>query len=216
MTKIIDISVPVEEGMVVWPNSLKPSFKFVSSHKKGDLWTETEVSMNLHTGTHIDAPLHRIRAGNPIDKVLLGALVGPAFVAFLPKIKTIASKDLDNLNLPKNTTRLLLKTANSEMPRVKFRKNFVGLTPDAAHWIAKRNIQLVGTDYLSVAQFDKQPEVHEILLKKEVVLLEGLNLSGVRPGAYQLICLPLKLIGTEAAPVRAVLIHTPVLLNFVS
>lgn len=211
--KIIDISTPIKKEMVVWPKSLKPGFKLVFSHKKGDLWTQNEINMDLHTGTHIDAPLHKIKSGAPIDKLKLETMIGPAFVAYLPKVKTITSEVLGNLKLPIRTNRLLFKTSNSDFSpkqRKSFQKKFVALTPDGAQWLADRKIKLIGNDYLSVGVFSStgkdQAEVHRILLKKGIVLLEGLNLSGVKSGVYQLFCLPIKLVGTEAAPVRAVLI----------
>ncbi len=213
MTKIIDISTPIREGMVVWPGSLKPHFKQVLSFKKGDSWTETEINMDLHTGTHIDGPLHRIRGGASVDKLGLEAMVGPAFVAYLPKAKTITPEILDNLNLPKGTSRLLFKTSNSKLwakQNTGFQKKFVALTVNGAEWLVDHKIKLIGNDYLSVGQFSEdgrvQAEVHRILLEKGIALLEGLNLSGVKPGIYQLICLPVKLVGTEAAPARAILI----------
>lgn len=207
--KIIDISTPIREKMVLWPKSAKPCFRQVSSHKKGGLWTETEMNINLHTGTHIDSPLHRIKGGVSVDRLSLGIMVGPAFVAYLPEAKVITPKELGNLYLPKETSRLLFKTFNSNFWKnkaKKFQKKFVGLSPDAASWLVKKKIRLIGNDYLSIAQFDEQPEVHRILLKNKIILLEGLNLSGVKPGVYQLICLPLKLAGCEAAPARAVLL----------
>lgn len=210
---IIDISMPVKEKMVVWPKSLKPHFRRVFSHERGDLWAQTELGFDLHTGTHIDAPLHRIRSGASLDKMPLETLVGPAFVVFLPKVKAITADVLNELNLPKDTNRLLFKTSNSNFwskKTIGFQKKFVALTVDGAQWLAGHKIKLVGNDYLSVGQFTKdgkiQAEVHRILLGKGIVLLEGLNLSGVKPGDYQLMCLPLKLVGTEAAPCRAVLI----------
>ncbi|MBI2042739.1 MAG: cyclase family protein [Candidatus Nealsonbacteria bacterium] len=208
--KIIDISLSIDKNIPVWPKSSKPNFKLVSSHKRGDLWTETEINMNLHTGTHIDAPLHRIKRGASVDKIPLEILSGPAFVAYLPKAKSITSKELDGLRLPKGTSRLLFRTANSnlwERKQKKFQNDFVALSVDGALWLATHKIRLVGNDYLSVAPFGKDTaEVHRILLQKGIIALEGLNLSGVKPGEYQLICLPLKLTGPEAAPVRAVLV----------
>lgn len=207
--KIIDISIPLENGMPVWPKSVGPRLKRILSFKKGDSWTETEIQMNLHTGTHIDSPLHCIRGGVSIDKLPLNAMIGPAFVVYLPKVKAIIAKDLENLNLPKDTSRLLFRTSNSnfwQKKEKKFQKDFVGLAPDAASWIANRGIELVGIDYLSIAQFKKTTEVHRILLKNGIIILEGLNLSKVKQGVYQLICLPLKLINTEAALTRAMLI----------
>ncbi|MBI2626196.1 MAG: cyclase family protein [Candidatus Nealsonbacteria bacterium] len=207
--KIIDISVPIKEGMTVWPKGLAPLFKMISSFNKGDQWTETEVKMNLHSGTHLDSPLHKIKGGSSIDKLRLEEMIGPAFVVHLPKIKVITAQDLDDLNLPKNTARLLFKTFNSNFwknKEKKFQKKFVGLSPDAASWLVSHKIKLVGNDYLSVAQFDKQPEVHKILLENKIILLEGLNLSSVKAGVYQLICLPMKFMNTEAASARAILI----------
>ena len=213
MTKIIDISIPIKKGMPIWPGSLKPNFKRVFSHEKGDLWTQTEIHMDLHTGTHIDSPLHRIPSGISIDKLPLKTLVGKAFVAYLPRVVAITSRDLENLNMPGGTTRLLFKTCNSDFwskQKIGFQKKFAGLTVDGAQWLADHGIELIGNDYLSVSLFTKkgevQAEVHRILLKKNIVLLEGLNLAGVKPGVYQLICLPLNLAGLEASPVRAVLI----------
>jgi len=211
--KIIDISVSLKEGMPVWPGSLRPNFKQVFSHKKGDLWTQTEIHMDLHTGTHIDSPLHRIKGGITIGKLPLDAMMGPALVAFLPKVKAITAKDLENLNLPKGTTRLLFKTSNSNFwskQKIGFQKKFVALTSDGAQWLVDHKIKLIGNDYLSVGVFtdtgEIQAEVHRILLERGVILLEGLNLSGVKPGVYQLICLPIKFTNAEASPVRAVLV----------
>lgn len=192
--KIIDISVPVQEGMPVWPKS--PGINLARSQIKTD----------LHVGTHIDAPLHFISKGASVDKMGLDKLVGRAAVVYLPRVKTIGAKDLEKLNLPQKTTRLLFKTSNSSLWQKKFQKDFVGLTPDAALWLVKRGIELTGIDYLSIARYRETVKVHRILLKNKVVILESLNLAGVKPGIYQLICLPLKLIGTEAALARALLL----------
>lgn len=192
-----------------WPGDVSPRIRQVAAIKKGNQSNDSEITMNVHNGTHIDAPLHFLNKGGTIDKVPLEALTGPAFVAYLPKAKQISAKDLESLKLPPKTGRLLLKTSNSKFweKRVpSFQKNYVGLTSDGASWVAKRGLELVGIDYLSIARFKEVVDVHQILLKKKVVILEGLDLSGVRPGAYQLVCLPLKVIGIEAAPARAILI----------
>ena len=175
MKTIIDISIPVQKEMVVWPKSLKPQFKRVFSHGKGDLWTQTEINMDLHTGTHIDAPFHRIKGVDSLDKLPLETLVGPAFVAFLPKAKVITSKELDGLHLPGGTERLLFKTSNSNFwakKEKKFQKKFVGLSPKGASWLVENKIKLIGNDYLSVAKFDQQPEVHRILLENKIIILD--------------------------------------------
>lgn len=196
--KIIDISAEIKEGMPVWPKTRGVDINF---NPQG-----TVVRLNVHTGIHLDAPLHFIKDGAPIDKIPLEKLIGQAAVVYLPKIKIISALDLENLRLPKKTTRLLFKTSNSKFKERKFRKDFVGLNQEAALWIIKRGIQLLGIDYLSIASYNQTSKVHRILLKNKVVVLEGLNLSKVKAGDYQLICLSLKLSGIEAAPARAILV----------
>jgi arylformamidase len=117
----------------------------------------------------------------------------------------ITASDLKDLN----SRRVLFKTDNSklwESEKKEFQKNYVGLDKSAASWIAESNVKLVGIDYLSIARFNETKEVHQILLKNNIIILETLNLSNVEPGIYKLICLPLKISKAEAVPVRAVLI----------
>jgi len=207
--KIIDISISVNNRISLWPGNQGLKLKRISDMKKGQAYNETSIDMNVHIGTHIDAPRHFIFSGKTIDQMALDAFIGTTFVAYLPKVKTISSADLEKVRIPKSVKRILFKTSNSllwEKRVSKFEKEYVGITPDAAMWLSKRNFKLVGVDYLSVAKFDEAPEVHKILLKKGIALLEGINLSGVRPGKYELICLPIKIAGLEASSTRAVLI----------
>ncbi len=175
---------------------------------RGDSCTDSDLICNLHTGTHVDAPLHFLADGADVTTLTLDILIGPAVVAALPEVDAIVADDLEALNLPADTRRLLLRTRNSEgwcRGECEFHRDFVALTTDAAHWVAERGIQLIGVDYLSVQRFQDGPETHIILLQAGVVILEGLNLSQVVPGDYELICLPLKLAGAEGSPVRAIL-----------
>lgn len=207
--KIIDISISVNNGTPLWPNAPKLRLKKIYSLKGGDIANDTKIEMSVHTGTHIDAPLHFIFNGASADQLSLNTLVGPVFVAYLPRIKKITAEDLEKLDLPKKVNRILFRTSNSlfwNKNISKFRKNYVGLTKNAALWLSRRNMKLVGVDYLSVAKFDEIISVHRILLRKKVVLLEGIDLSCVKRGTYHLICLPLKISNLEAAPVRAILI----------
>ena len=170
---------------------------------------ETHIEMSAHVGTHIDAPLHFISKGVSIDKSSLDTFIGLAFVAYLPKVKEITAKDLEALKLPKGVKRILFKTSNSllwEKKVKKFKPDYVGLTADAASWLVKRGIKLVGMDYLSIAKFSEAIAVHKILLGNNVYIIESLNLTGVKSGTYKLICFPLKITDSEAAPVRAVLL----------
>ncbi|MDO8492707.1 MAG: cyclase family protein [bacterium] len=206
---IIDISIPVNHKTPIWPKTPRLRLKNICSIKKGDSANDTKIEMSLHTGTHLDAPRHFFSGGQSIDKMPLQIFIGPAFVAYLPKVKKITAYDLEKLHLPRGVSRLLFRTSNSLLwkKRIsKFQKNYVGLTADAAMWLSKRKIKLVGVDYLSVSAFDETVPVHRILLKKGIALLEGINLGGVKQGVYQLICFPVKISNLEAAPVRAVLI----------
>ncbi len=174
----------------------------------GDKCNDSDLSCNLHTGTHVDAPLHFLADGADVTALALDTLIGPAVVAALPEVDVITADDLERLALPPHTRRLLLRTRNSESwsrGDREFHRDFVALTADAAHWVVARGIQLIGVDYLSVQRFHDGPETHITLLQAGVVILEGLNLSQVVPGDYELICLPLKLAGAEGAPARTVL-----------
>lgn len=209
LTDLIDISVALQTEMPTWPGS--PGFKLESimNLENGEEANVSCLEMDIHTGTHIDAPHHFIQSGATVEAISLNTLVGSATVVELPEAEAITAEILQALQIPAKTSRLLFHTRNSNLWQqgiTQFQKDFVALTTDAAQWIVDHRIQLVGVDYLSVQRFYDSPLTHEILLKAGVVIVEGLNLSGVRSGIYQLICLPLKLIGAEGAPARAVLI----------
>ncbi len=177
---------------------------------KGDPYNLSRLDFNLHTGTHVDAPLHFLQNGTTVEKLPLEVLVGPCYVAHLPDAADITVDELIDLNLPSGIERLLLRTRNSELwvaMTTEFKKDFVALTHDAAQWIVDKGIKLIGVDYLSVQRYHDDARTHQILLGADVIALEGLNLSGIKPGFYELICLPLKLVGAEGAPARAVLRH---------
>lgn len=208
--KIIDISVSIDENVPVWPTASAPQCISTFSIGKGHSANDSSIHMGLHTGTHIDAPLHFIDKGKSIDELQLETFIGPALIVHLPRVKEITADDLDKLEIKKDVTRILFKTSNSSLwgSGSQFKKDYVGLTVSAAKWLVKRNIKLVGVDYLSIAKFEEAIEVHKILLGEGVALLEGINLSKVKPGIYQLICLPIRFANLEAAPVRAVLVRS--------
>src|SRR3989344_8918566 len=153
--KIIDISVPISHKIPLWPNSSGLCLTRVAKIGNKSAVNETHIEMNAHVGTHIDAPLHFIPSGFSIDKSPLNIFIGLALVVYLPKAKEITARDLEKLSLPKNVKRILFKTSNSllwEKKIKKFRKDYVGLTTNAASWLVKRGIKLVGIDYLSIAK----------------------------------------------------------------
>jgi arylformamidase len=208
--RIVDISVPLRANTPTWPGSPKILLHWTKRLDAGDECNNTRLECDTHVGTHVDAPLHFLAEGTSVDKLSLEMLVGPAAVAYLPKVSAVTASELDKLALPSGTERLLLRTNNSEFWAAgisEFRKDYVSLTPDAAQWIVKQGIQLVGVDYLSVGSYEDGVTTHRILLEAGVVVVEGLNLHEVHPGEYQLICLPLKLVGAEGAPARAVLVR---------
>lgn len=206
---IFDISVPIQSTMPSWPKTEKLRLKKSKTIARGDSANDTSIEMGLHTGTHIDAPLHFFPKGLPIDRLLLETFIGPVFVVHLPRVKEITARNLDSAAIPPGVKRILFRTSNSALWRAKtssFKKNYVGLTVDAAQWLVQRHIILVGVDYLSVAKFDEAIPVHRILLGKKIALLEGVDLHKVPSGMYELICLPINISNVEAAPTRAILL----------
>lgn len=205
---LIDVSVPLQEDMLVWPGSSGLQIRRIMHLESGDSANVTHMGCDVHVGTHVDAPLHFISGGPSVETMPLDLLIGLAIVAYLPDAVTITTVDLEALTLPDNTERLLFHTRNSELwesQAQNFHADYAALTADAARWIVMKGIRLVGIDYLSVQRYHDGPETYRVLLGAKVIIVEGLNLSKVSPGKYELICLPLKLVGAEGAPARAVL-----------
>ncbi len=203
---IIDISVPLYEGMPVWPGSAGIRHEWVKRIDRGDNSNDSVLHYDVHLGTHIDAPFHFCENGRRVEQLSLEVLCGPVFVADLTVVDAIGENDLSFIELPDDTERLLFKTRNSKLwKKGKFSPEYVALTKGGAKWIVDRGIQLVGIDYLSIGPYHDSSPTHQVLLEAEVVIVEGLNLTKVQPGRYELVCLPMKFIGTEGAPARAIL-----------
>ncbi len=208
LENIIDITVPMQSDMPVWPGTKGIRLTPIMRLEKGDSSNVSRLDCNLHTGTHVDAPKHFLNSGTTVEQLSLDVLVGPCFVAHLLEAKDVTPGILTDLNLPSGIKRLLLRTRNSELwvkGTTEFREDFAALTPDAAQWIVDNGIGLIGVDYLSVQRYSDDSVTHQILLGAGTVALEGLNLSNVQSGFYELICLPLRLVGAEASPARAIL-----------
>ena len=208
MSNYIDISVPVSPNIPQWPGSPEVSFNRNLDLDQGDIANDTTISLSVHTGTHVDAPLHFLKHGKGVEGLSLDILMGKVYVAHLPNVNIITSDALADCRIPPNTQRLLLHTRNSQLWEnqvAKFQKDFVALTADAAQWVVDHGIKLIGIDYLSIQLFGDSPKTHEILLDSEVIIIEGLNLTNVYSGEYELICLPIKLAGVEGAPARVIL-----------
>lgn len=203
--KIYDISIPLRAGMPVWPGD--PGFKrtlFASFEKVG--YNVSMIMMGSHTGTHVDAPAHFIEGGATVDTFSLDVLVGQVIVFELAAEKEITRSDLEVLDFNDNT-RVLFKTRNSSLWELsEFTPDFISFAPDAAQYLVDKGIKLVGIDYLSVGSFYEGGEyVHRIFLGNGVVVIESINLLDVPPGTYELMCLPLRIIGGEGAPARVLL-----------
>lgn len=208
----IDISVAIHPDLPVWTGD--PAVKIIraSSIAAGDAVNVTRLDMGAHTGTHVDAPVHFLDGRRSVEQLDLDTLIGSAWVAAFDVPREITAADLEAAEIPAGTTRLLLKTRNSRLwaeNGATFDEDFVGIAADGARWLVERGVRLVGIDYLGVERYDSVPHgapVHKTLLGAEIILLEGLNLSTVEPGAYHLICLPVKIQGADGSPSRAVLI----------
>lgn len=195
--------------MHFWDGDPAPDISRLQDHERGDAWTTTHLSFAAHTGTHVDAPLHRVRGGTTVDALDLHTLVGRAYVVDLMEVASeITAKDLDAQHIPSNVTRLLFKTRNETVwKREGFQKEFVALSKDGAQWVVGHGIRLVGMDYLSADVFltDTAP-AHDTLLNASIVIVEGLMLEHVAAGWYTLACLPIKVQGADGAPARAILV----------
>jgi arylformamidase len=203
--EIIDISVPIRPGMVVYEGDPEVHLNRALSIADGATANVSRLDFGVHSGTHVDAPVHFIEGGGGAETLPLDVLVGPAHVVDATGVQGVLDEDaLPGLALPERAERLIFKTTNSRLwERDEFIGEFVRLTGDGARYLVGRGVRLVGLDYLSVG--DEQ--AHVVLLRAGVVPLESLDLRGVEPGKYRLVCLPLRIVGSDGAPARAVLIR---------
>lgn len=200
---IIDITRPLYDGMPTWPGDPP-----VRVRPAAALPAVSQVSLSSHAGTHVDPPAHFVPGGSTVDRLPLDVLLGPAWVAWLPGASVITAAQLAAAAIPPDVSRLLLRTANSERAGHEFDPAFVGLAPDAAAWLIARAVRLVGIDGPSIEPFDAAGEpVHRALLAAGIIVVEGLALADVSAGAYELLCLPLRLAAGDGAPARAVLVR---------
>lgn len=202
-----DISVPLKSGMPHWPGDPSVRIEKVRDMAKGDEANLSTLFMGSHAGTHMDAPLHFLSGGAGLDTLPLDAVIGEARVIEIEHSEFVSAGELGQHDIRKGE-RILLKTGNSARCWKSdfFVPDFVHLTTEAGHYLAGRGIRTVGIDYLSVGGYHaKGDEVHRALLQGGVWIIEGLDLSGVAPGTYELICLPLRVLNSDGAPARAVL-----------
>ncbi len=203
----IDVSLPFRNGMVHWPGDTPFERGMNMEIANGDLVNLSQMTSSVHMGTHMDAPLHFIANAKSIDSMPLSATIGPARVIGIEDPEAITVRELAPHKIARGE-RILFRTANSRRAWKTdvFQEDYIYVNPETAEYLAGIGIQTVGVDYLSVGGFHTgNAETHRALLGAGIWVIEGLNLEHVEPGDYELICLPLKLVGADGAPARAVL-----------
>jgi arylformamidase len=203
----IDVSVPLRSGMVHWPDNPPIYIERMLDIERGDVCNVSKLSLGAHTGTHIDAPLHFLHDGKAIDDMPLTATIGTARVLAIGDAESIKARELEGHRIQPGE-RILFKTQNSARcwGTDEFVEDFVYISNEAARYLVAAGAQTVGVDYLSVGGYRVDgAEIHQTLLGAGIWLIEGLNLSAVEPGTYELLCLPLRIEGVDGAPARAIL-----------
>lgn len=211
MSSIIDISLPIGPDLVVWPGNPAPRVRPTARLARGGTSNVSEICLGSHTGTHVDPPFHTLDDGATADQLPLDALVGAVEVLDLTGVAdSIGPAHLEGALPARAVDRVLFKTRNSmrwHAALPAFSPDYVSLSLEGARWIVERGIRLVGTDFLSIeAHGAPGHPTHGALLRAGIVIVEGLDLSSVSAGGYTLVCLPLKIVGADGAPARAVLL----------
>jgi arylformamidase len=201
-----DVTVELWPGMPTWEGEPGPCLRVIKTYDP-DGARVSELSLGVHSGTHVDAPVHFIPGAPSAESLPLEALLGPCQLVEVATTGNIAIEDALAAGLDPRCERVLFKTRNSALwDDLTFRTDFAAIQPALAHWLVGAGARLVGIDYLSVEPYGVAvPEVHLTLLEAGVVILEGLDLRHVPAGRYDLACLPLKLRGSDGAPARVVL-----------
>lgn len=203
MYKIYDISMPIYEGMPVYKN--KPEKQPVFQRNTQNYVSETRVSMDVHCGTHVDAPLHMVLEGETMETISLEQLVGPCRVLDLTQVRDgITADDVQSMGIQPGEF-LLLKTKNS-MDEA-FNPEFIFVKADAAQYLAEKGVKGIGIDALGIERSQTGHPTHKTLFESGIVIIEGLRLQEVPPGPYFMVAAPIKLVGTDAAPARVLLIE---------
>lgn len=206
-----DISVPIGNRTITYDGDPPVRFERVAAIADGAVANVSRLDFGVHSGTHVDAPVHFIDGSMGIEALPLDVLVGPAWVADAIAVDGQFDRAaIDRLAIPAGTERLLIRSRNSRLwDRPTFDRSFAGLTEDGAHALIERGVRLVGADYLSIAPFEDPTPTHVTLLAAGVVIVESLDLREIEPGAYDLICLPLLIPGSDGGPARAIVRRRP-------
>ncbi|GAC1368138.1 MAG: cyclase family protein [Hymenobacter sp.] len=201
-TPWLDATTPIRDGMVHWPDNAPVTVRHTRSLATGAAANVSAVSMSVHTGTHVDAPRHFRAQGGDVTTLDLSRLMGEATVVAIADAHRIGLAEVKRLKI-RPGARLLFKTRNSdtEWSTEPFKPDFVALTAEAAGYLRDAGVVCVGVDYLSVGD----AATHHFLLDAHICVIEGLALQRIAPGAYELLCLPLAIVGSDGAPARVLL-----------
>lgn len=208
---IYDVTVPLSNELATYPGDPGIQIRDWLSLAKGDAANVSVLNFGAHTGTHVDAPAHFIEGAAKVESLALDVLIGEAQVVEVPPDCCVIDEEIVAAYCQAGVARVLFKTRNSAFwisAKGEFRTDFTYLGLNAARTLADQGAKLIGIDYLSIEQFGSpNHETHLALLSRNVIILEGLNLSDVPAGKYELICLPLRLRSEkgDGAPARAVL-----------
>ncbi len=207
---IYDISVVLGKESIDFPGDEPFVRKWTQRLQDGGVCDLSSLSLSAHSGTHLDSPAHFLPGGKTLDRYPLKEFVRPAQVVEIRDPECVGPGELEPLEIPEGDA-LLFKTENSHQGWSRsgvFSERFVYLSGEAAEFCVRRRVGLVGLDALSIERYgDERFPAHRQLMESGVLILEGIHLGDVPPGSYTLVCLPLKLEGCEASPVRAVLIR---------
>lgn len=213
--KIYDISLPISPSLPLWPGDPCVQLRQVSAISSGATANVSWIGMGVHTGTHIDAPKHFIDSGLTIEQIPLEKMIGKALLLEIDSTEGVISERVLESHpkraLLEKATKVLFRTRNSNFWAegiTDFRQDHIGIDTSGARFLSKLKLDLVGIDYLSVAPFAETRPPHLALLSENIIILEGIDLSQVPQGEYDLYCLPLLIPGCEGSPSRAILIDT--------
>lgn len=211
--KIHDVTLVLRPGMTTWGNEPGPVLTPLRRIRTGDSANVSTISFGDHTGTHVDPPVHFIDGAGTVEHLPVDALLGPCVVIAFEGDGNITGEWLGKSGVPAGTTRILFKTRNSarwDDPKAPFTRDITAVSASAARWCVEHGVRLVGVDALTIEPQGPEKEgypTHHTLLGAKVVIIEGLDLRAVRPGAYELVCAPLKIEGGDGAPARVFLIE---------
>ena len=205
-----DVTYPIFEDMTGWPGQPSTQLETLSCIHCGDSAMVSVLHMSLHSGTHMDAPSHFLAQGIDISQAPFTVGMGPVRIAEVTPKAEVTPADLEAYEQRTRPLeageRLILRTPNSDRAnwlQEPFNKDYHAIGPEAAHWIGKKKLQLIGVDYLSVGPFHSgNPQTHRALMGARVWIIEGVDLRRIEEGDYEMICLPLRIAGGDASPIR--------------